>query len=303
MTLRPFRLFIAAFLLLPLAPLPARQPTQKDAVAPVHARPALWRVKDKDTTIYLFGTIHLMKPNIVWFEGPVRKAYRQSGDVVVEVAEAPDPSRQAKIVQQALVPTGPTVTEQLPADLRPHYAALLAQMGPGGAMLDRVKPWFAALALTNEPLRKLGYDAASGVDQTIMTAARKDGKTLTGLETAEAQIALFADLPQDLQLLLLSETLREQDKLEETIGRMVAAWIAGDPVALATDMNESMKDSPDLMKRLLLDRNAAWADWIDERMKQPGTVFMAVGAGHLAGPGSVQEVLASRGIASVRVKR
>lgn len=314
MTFRSFFLLLAA-LSLPGAPLQAQQAKAGDkteihnstaaqsAGTPlVHARPAIWRVKDRDTTIYLFGTIHLMKPNIVWFEGPVRKAYDKAQEVVVEVAETPGPALQARIMQKAMAPDGPTVTEQLPEDVRPQYAKMLEQLGPGAAMLDKVQPWFAALALTTEPLRKLGYDAANGVDRTVMAQAGKDKKLLTGLETAEGQIDLFAQLPKDLQILLLSETLREQDKIGETIGKMIKAWVEGDPVALAQDMNESMEESPELMKRLLFDRNEAWADWIKARMAKPGTVFIAVGAGHLAGPGSVQDALGRRGIKSSLIK-
>jgi uncharacterized protein YbaP (TraB family) len=283
------------------APAPVTTPVAP--VEMVQARPALWVAKDKDTTIYLFGTIHLLKPNLVWFEGPIRKAFDESAQVVVEATDAGEKAGQSAVLQRALDAGGPTVTSQLPEDMRTPYAEAVKSLGLPMELMDHVKPWFAAITLSSGPLQKLGYDPNSGADRAIMAAARKQGKELIGLETAESQIGLFANLPADLQISLLSQALKEQATIGETIAKMMTAWIAGDPAALAAEMNESLEDDPKLEKMLLFDRNQLWADWIKARLKKPGVVFVAVGAGHLAGKGSVQDALRKRGVKTALIER
>jgi uncharacterized protein YbaP (TraB family) len=125
---------------------------------------------------------------------------------------------------------------------------------------------------------------------------------VTGLETAEQQLGYFGGLSQQAQLQFLGSTIDELPKLETTMATMVDEWAKGDPEALAKEMNESLKDSPEVAKVLLVDRNARWADWVANRMKSPGTVFVAVGAGHLAGQDSVQAQLAKLGVKAERVQ-
>lgn len=279
----------------------------KEPAAPVQdivdAHPALWVVKDDDTTIYLFGTIHLMKPGIRWFEGPVRSAYDGAQQIVLEVASTDDADDQSKIMRRAMAIDAPTITSRLPEASREKYLTALSSHGLAPILFDRVKPWFATLTLSVLPLRSYGYDPENGVDHMIKLAAIADGKTLTGLETADEQIGFFEGLPEDLQLALLAQTLDELPKLGETISQMIAAWSAGEPEQLAKLMNESVDANPELEKRLLTDRNARWADWIKQRLNMPGTVFMAVGAGHLAGSNSVQDMLEARGIPVSRIER
>ena len=125
---------------------------------------------------------------------------------------------------------------------------------------------------------------------------------MTGLETAEQQLGYFGSLSQQAQLQFLGSTIDELPKLETTMATMVDEWAKGDPEALAREMNESLKDSPEVAKALLIDRNARWAEWVANRMKSPGTVFVAVGAGHLAGADSVQAQLAKLGVKAERVQ-
>lgn len=279
----------------------ARAPAAPRSQSRTQAHPALWVVKDRDTTIYLFGTIHLLKPGISWFEGPVRKAFDSAGDLVLEIAEPADTATQLRLARTGSDPNGPTLTSQLPEAVRPTFAKLIAKEGMPIAAFDQMKPWFAALTLTALPLRRLGFDSDNGVEETLRAAAKAGGKRVSGLETTEMQIGLFDGLPRPLQIELLVETINEQGDLEKTIDEMIGAWTAGDPEKLAVTLNESMDGDPALEKTLLLDRNRRWADWIRNRLKKPGTVFVAVGAGHLAGKGSVQAVLKARHIKATQV--
>jgi uncharacterized protein len=294
----------AAATLALLFALPACAQQKAPAAAPRaadDADPALWVVKDADTTIYLFGTIHVLKPGLTWFDEAVKDAFDRSGTLVLEMVEPDQATMRQLMTAKGFAAAGPTVTEQLPADKRAAYAKALADSGLPATALDRLKPWLAAVTLTVVPLGKLGYDPANGPEKVLTAAARSSGKTVAAVETAEQQLGFFDSLSPKAQVTFLTSTLDELPKAGETMARMVDEWAAGDPDALARDMNESLKDSPEVAKTLLHDRNARWAGWIAERMKQPGTVFMAVGAGHLAGTGSVQDQLKAYKLKAVRV--
>jgi uncharacterized protein YbaP (TraB family) len=298
MTFR-FRTALAALAL--ALPLPA---CAKDAPAPAakDADPALWVVKDDDTTIYLFGTIHVLKPGMTWFDDAVKTAFDRSDEVKLELV-MPDPAAMQGLVQSTGVapPGTPPLTERLPVAKRAAFAKAVVDAGLPADALDRYKPWLAATQLSIAPLSKLGYDATNGPEQVITAAAKAAGKPLTGLETAEQQLGYFSKLSDGAQISFLTSTMDELPKAADTMARMVDDWAAGRPDRLARDMNESLKDSPEVAKVLLVDRNKRWAEWIRQRLAKPGTVFVAVGAGHLAGADSVQAQLAKAGVTARRI--
>lgn len=286
---------IAAAILLLTGPLAAQPAPLVAPAKSVSARPALWVVKDKDTTIYLLGTIHLMKPQVAWFEGKLRKAYDEADEVTLEIIDDADAGASG-MLRRAANPDGQLTSLLLPEAIRPRFAAMVREQGLPLAFLDRMKPWFVAVTLSMAPYHKLGYDPAQGVDAVLKAQAKADGKTLVGLETSEEQIALLDGLTPDQQIEMLVSTIEESEEAAQILERMVNAWSTGKTDALAAVMNESFEDSPDMATTLLFDRNARWADWIKARMERPGVVLLAVGAGHLAGRDSLQDKLAAIGL-------
>ena len=135
-----------------------------------------------------------------------------------------------------------------------------------------------------------------GATSLLLNAYRREG-----LETAEQQIGFVAGLSDASQVQFLDSTLKDLPKAPAMMEGMVAAWSKGDPVKLAEYMNEGLTDTPELAQTLLYDRNARWARWIKARLARPGTVFVAVGAGHLAGAKSVIEQLKALGLRATRV--
>ncbi len=297
-------LFGLALALAPGAPGLSKETPKPAATRVVQARPALWVVRDADTTIYLFGTIHLLKPEIRWFQGPVRKAFDSAQEIVLEIVDRNEPGDgKSSLLQRALAPDEPTLSSRLQPDTAAKFLAALQGHGISPVLFDKVKPWFATFTLSILPLQTAGYDPASGADRAIEAAAIADNKRLIGLETSAQQIGFFETMPDALQIEMLSETIDELPTLPQTIQRMIAAWTGGNPEGLAEIMNESIDTNPEFERILLTDRNARWADWIKARLDQPGTVFIAVGAGHLAGKTSVQAMLEARGITSRRVDK
>jgi hypothetical protein len=201
-----------------------------------------------------------------------------------------------------VAPAGtPPLTERLPAERRAAFTKAVVDLGLPANALDRYKPWLAATQLSIAPVSKLGYDAANGPEEVLTAAAKAAGKPVIGLETAPQQLGYFGALSDGAQMQFLTSTLDELPTVGETMARMVDDWAGGKPDALAKEMNDSLKDSPEVAQVLLVNRNKRWAQWIRQRLATPGTVFVAVGAGHLAGADSVQAQLQAIGVPSSRV--
>jgi uncharacterized protein YbaP (TraB family) len=282
-------------------PAPAAPAVETPAPAPVPATPALWKVADDDTTIWLFGTIHILPENVAWYAGPVASAFDASNELVTEIPIDKPQASQAVIAQKSLREDGKALRDTLDDKERAAYDAGMASIGLPPQTFDKNDAWFAALMLTLIPLKVSGYNLESGVDTQIGAMARARQMDAEALETPEYQISLFDNLPQKTQRRYLDEVLDSLPTVKSDIDAMVAAWKTGDAAGLAKLLNEQ-EDDPALRKVLLTDRNAHWAKWIEQRLKQPGTVFIAVGAGHLAGEGSVQDQLAKDGVSSERVQ-
>lgn len=300
--MRPLlRLFARALSLLAALLLPAGLSARAPDPAPAAARPALWKVADADTTIWLFGTIHALPPGIHWLDGPVKAALADSAQLVTEIPETDPAAMQAAVMDHALLPAGQSLRALLPEGDRTRMEQALAGFGLPAEAFDRFEPWYAAVALTTLPLAKTGYSAANGVEEQMSAEIARLGRPRIGLETAEQQLALFDSLPRDVQLRYLHEVLDGIPTLDSELAGIVREWSAGHAEKLAELLNAD-EDDPQMVTALLTNRNRTWADWVSKRLNQPGTVFVAVGAGHLAGKDSVQDLLKQRGIEAVRVQ-
>ena len=163
------------------------------------SRPALWVVKRGDATIYLFGTAHALKPEVTWFDGPVKAAFDKSQELVLEVVE-PEPARMAAILGTATTSDTRPLIDRLPEKERPAYAQRLAAFGLPPSVFDRFDPWFATVNFGGLALRKAGYDTDLSCEHVLSAAARTSGKALVGLETPEQQFGYFKSAPVPLQM-------------------------------------------------------------------------------------------------------
>lgn len=276
-------------------------PQQSEASAPPaeHSEtaivaPALWELKDEDTTVYLFGTVHMLKPGTLWFNDDIRAAFDRSDELVMEVVETDPASMTALVGAMAINRDGPPLSSRLSPEERARYLKALADNAIPAAAMERLDPWMVAISLSVAPLVRLGYDQNIGVEKTLEKAAREAGKPVTGLETTRQQLGYFDSLPDKVQIAYLNTTVAELPNVESEFDRLIRSWRDGRPDALAEQLNASLEATPEMAQRLLFDRNANWVDWIAHRMEQPGTLFIAVGAGHLAGKGSVIDLLNRR---------
>ncbi len=279
----------------------AQQQPASTPPAKIEAKPALWVVRDADTTIYLFGTVHILKPEISWFNGSVKSAFDGSDRLVLELVE-PAPSVSQKLFEKLGVDhSGKTLRSKMtPAD-KATYEKAMASLGFPAAPFDRFDPWAVAVTVDVMALSKNGFDPASGAEQVLSAAAKMTNKPVEGVETMAYQLGLLDGLPAKTQMRFLIDTVAETQDMKNGMDALVDSWAKPDPEKLAALMNEGLND-PIIFNRLLTNRNANWARWITAQMAKSGTTFMAVGAGHLSGPTSVPVLLKAYGLTATRVQ-
>lgn len=300
---------VAALLIVLLASLsvtasakPTARPVAR-AAAPVVplARPALWKVQDADTTIYLFGTIHLLPKGLRWFAGPIETAFTTSDEFVSEIAESDPAQVQRVMIEKAFLPPDQTLRGLLTASEKAALEkALTGNKLPLNAV-DRFEPWYAGVYLSTVPLLSAGYAAENGVEATLEARSKGLGQRRVGLETIEYQLGLFDTLPAQVQRRYLAEIAKHSPTIRAQLTAMVEEWKRGNAKKLAELMNAD-EDDPQMVEVLLTGRNRAWAQWIKARMDRPGKVFLAVGTGHLAGKDSVLEQLTALGYTVTRLQ-
>lgn len=268
----------------------------------IAARPAMWVVRDADTEIVLLGTIHVLPDGVDWRRGAVAEAIDRADMLALEVADIADAQRQAARFLAIGRASGlPPIVDRVPQQ-RSELARIAGDTGPSLATLDGMKTWAAALALGGGLLRDVGAKRENGVDTVLARHFSAAGKPVAGLETADQQFALFDGLAEADQRTLLTITIAEGRDPQRQFGGLLAAWSNGDTDAIAARFNGHLRLATPLADALIDRRNAAWADWIARRMDRPGRVLVAVGAGHLAGAGSVQARLQAKGLAVARAQ-
>ncbi len=263
----------------------------------VKAEPPMWVIRDKDSTVYLIGTLHLLRHEMEWDAARVKKTVTESTDLWLEVANIDDQASVAPIVARYGIDREKTLSSKLSAAQKEKLAKVAATYSVPVASLEPMKPWMAAMMFAILPLQKAGYDPNAGVDRLLRAQAAKEGDKIHGFETAEQQVRFFAEMPETEQIAFLEETLEDAEEGLAQLEKLARAWMEGDNETLGNVLvNEFKNESPAVYETLLVKRNIAWSKKIAEILQGSGVQQIAVGAAHLAGPDSLQVQLQKRGI-------
>lgn len=271
---------------------------------PAAAEPGLWVAKGPHATIYLFGTIHILPKDRAWRSPTIANALASSRELWLEAADLGDTRNMQKLVEQtgfdALHPLSTKLSE---ADLaRVDSVAKTLGIAAGERALEPMRPWLVSVTLAREFLVHAGFDPENGVEQVLLRDRSLRGKPVHGFETAEQQVHFFADLAPALETGLLENMLQDFDEGPAKFDALIDGWMKGDDTAITRLVVDELKGPfPQLYELIFVARNARWADEIEDMLKHPGVRFVAVGAGHLAGPDSVQNALERRGVRVERV--
>jgi uncharacterized protein YbaP (TraB family) len=255
----------------------------------IQARPAMWRVSDGDTTVYLLGSIHLLPPNISWRTPTVERAIAESDTLVLESSPDDQADFPAIATRIGLKP----VADRVSPGKRPILDAMIARSGASRETLDSYKDWALATTLAVGDAVASGADSREGVEAKLWSAFASAGKTRLAFYHAKDQLAQLDNLPEPDQRKMLGNILEGKENYRETF----KTWTTGDIASL-----EKTASCTPLEGKLVGQPNVYWSRWIAARMKQPGTLLIAVGLGHMAGPYALPKMLAARGLKVERIE-
>ena len=271
------------------------------AAAPEAAagRSVVWSVQGEHNTVYLFGSIHVLRPGDVGLPGAAEEAYRDAEQVVMEIdmddpAVADPLALAAQMQRHAQLPAGQSLESLLGADY-PTVAAYLRAAGLEPALLDGFAPWFVAMMVLQIEVAQRGFDPAHGIEQQVTERALADRKPILGLETPADQFAVLAGLSLPEQKRFLLMTLDETEQTDASLDRLLGAWRSGDTATLAQALSEEFEEFPELYRPLTEDRNRAWVEQLADLLDDRDDYLVVVGALHLVGRNSVIDLLRQRG--------
>jgi uncharacterized protein YbaP (TraB family) len=260
------------------------------ARAPQAGRPALWEVSDADTTIYLFGTIHLLPEKFQWRTAKFDAAVQASQQLVVEtIVDDKDPTKIMSAMASLAfnTPNLPPLVQRVPSKDRGALEAAVRKSGFPPQAFDRMETWAAAFILLGNQFRDMKLKGDEGVEAVLRGNFNSTGKPIGELETNLQQFGFFDTLPEKAQVALLEGAIDDSAEANAEFQEMLKAWSAGDVNAIARSFNRDLAGSPELAQALIDRRNANWCKWIEQQLQKPGSMMIAVGAGHLAGGNSV----------------
>jgi uncharacterized protein YbaP (TraB family) len=264
---------------------------------PAQAKNTLWQVRAGENTLYLLGSLHVLKKDSYPLPPLMEEIYIASDAVVFEtdMDEMDTPAMQKKIVNYGRLPAGKTLQQQLSA---PTWQLLLQEMAKLKIPEEKVrqmKPWLCALTLTVTDLERLGFLAEYGLDEHFYARAKQDKKKIIPLESVDFQLSLFYSQSRHEQEEFLMQTLTDLQAADALSGEMESAWKNGDGDKLYSLIAKSFAGYPKQYKRLVLQRNKNWLPVLEKILKRDQVTLVVVGAGHLVGPGSVVDLLRRKG--------
>ena len=262
----------------------------------------LWELHGKHNTVYLLGSIHVLRPSDYPLAPVVLQAYGSAKSVFMEInlAEADSEQMQADLLASARLPEGQTLLDVMGKERYGRAQALARDVGVELATFDRYKPWFAAEAVAQLQLMRLGFQPKAGVEMYFLDRARSDGKAVAGLETLRDQITLFDGLSLDEQAEYLLSSLEEARDLPKDVDDLVHAWVKGDTAWFENQLKSEFGKDPKLYQSVLVARNRKWIRKIEALLNDDKNYLVIVGTGHLVGRGSVIDLLKKDGISATQ---
>lgn len=260
------------------------------------ATPAFWVVEHGGGTVYLFGSVHLLPPELKWARKQIDDARGRSQVFVFEAPLKEAEASMAKFVDaNGKLPRGKTLKDILaPAILLEFDKAAWAVQYPP-KLLYPLRPWLSAVYLELYSYLSAGFSPYYGVDRVLDRQAREQGAVLEYFETVEEQLTYFLKLSGRAELDYLSSTVHGILVEPELPASLVNAWAVGDVSKLSELIEQGFKNAPQLKAQLLVARNKKWVPRIVTMLKSGKTHFITVGVGHLVGPDSIVALLRGKG--------
>jgi uncharacterized protein YbaP (TraB family) len=259
-------------------------------------RAVLWSLQGKTNTVYLLGSVHFLRPT-EQLPPSVDAAYADAEQLLMEIdMDDLDPLHTQQLtLELGLLPNGETLESQLGSAAYAKVADHARSLGIEPMLLNRFRPWLAALTLVQMQLMKLGLDPSAGIEQRFVARAAQDRKEIRGLETLREQLSMMADLPHEQQRQFLLYSVEDTQRATREVDELIDAWRDGDTARLSTLLADGFDQYPELYRPLTVDRNRKWIAPIEDLLDDQDDYLVIVGALHLVGKDSVIDLLEKRG--------
>jgi len=255
----------------------------------------LWEVSRGGNTVYLLGSVHMLRPDAYPLDPALYEAFDAARVVAFEIDLGEAAAAAPRMLMRGMYTDGRSLRSELPADLYTRLDDKLAGFGISAQLVAPMKPWLVSMTLSSVALQQVGFTPELGVDMHFFERAGEGGKRIVALETIEDQIDVFDGLTPDQQIALLESTLTEMDSIRDRMDEITAIWASGDSERLSQLMNESLLDQPVLTEGILYDRNRKWLPQIEAMVASGEPAIVIVGMGHMVGEQSVTDLLIEAG--------
>lgn len=270
----------------------------EDKAASETGDPAIWKVADEDTTVYLFGTVHLLAGGVKWQSDDFKSAFEASPVLYLEADVSPQAQQeiQSLIPQYGLNEPGVTLTSQLSEEGVEALRKVTSMIGMPVEAIEPFRPWLAGIVISAQLVAAQGGTPDYGVEAILTRLATEDGKEFRYFETAGGQIEILAGVPDEKMAASFERSMDQIVENPDMFNDLVQAWVSGDTDALDRLVTSDIEQFPEVYDALFTNRNKAWVEELTRLMEEDeGTFFVGVGAGHLVGKDSVQVYLAEEG--------
>jgi hypothetical protein len=264
----------------------------------------LWRYQSDSATVYLAGSIHMLKSSLYPLAEQLQAAFDSSTHLVLEVDSTALTTQdmQMKVMKAGLLPSGQTLRGVLAQPLHERLEARLQSYGIDIAAVQRMNPAMVMNQLVLLRLMALGYNAALGMEQHF-TALLGDRQILE-LESVDQQLEMLFGQPIETQIQLLRDALDQELDVEPIMADMITAWLSGADQRFLDLFSEQAGDSElakAFNKQLLDDRNQGMAQKVQSYLEATGTYFVLIGAAHFIGDNGIVAILGRQQIEGTRV--
>ncbi len=267
--------------------------------------PALFVARDADSTMYLFGTLQIRRPNTAWGGARAQAGLAETEEIWTELEISPetDAQTQSLALRYGMSDPDRPLSSYFSAEEYARINAVAQRFGVSSYMLDIMRPWLAGVTFSVLPMTEAGYDPAAGADRAIDAYGDAHGKTMRAFETAEAQIQMLAGMSDAVQRQMVLEAVAEVEEGSSQMDAMATAWETGDLRTLERFVvTETRNEYPEVYQVLLVQRNNAWLETLTHELEGAGVDFVAVGAAHMLGPDGLVAQLRARGYEVERVE-
>jgi len=258
----------------------------------------LWRAQGISNSVYLLGSIHLLRAEDHPLPTVIDAAYEDSEVLIMELDmdDLDAALTQQLFTKKGVLRDGLTLRDLMGEELYSRAAAAAETSDIPIDLLAQSKPWLAAITVEMMVLYRIGFNPSLGVEMHMTSRAVEDGKPIEGLETIEEQLAFLDGLSLHAQRELLIQTLEESASIDDSIGEMIRAWRYGDTDFLASGLLDSFAEQEELNDKLVTSRNQRWVSQIIELLDDADDYLIIVGALHLVGDAGVPSLLVQKGI-------